>query len=202
MSDLETLIPRSIELVIDGEPLAIKPLKVGQMPGFLRAISPVMQQLTTTEIDWLALFGERGDDLLSAIAIAVGKPRAWVDELAADEAILLAAKVIEVNADFFYPVGDPETRRSVRPSEAAARSEGGGWFDAVQHLIEHGHRLPDILDYTLAQVRGFVAATARTDAARDARLLSVIAIGTRGDARHLDQTLDRLTDHAHLRPDR
>ena len=43
---------------------------------------------------------------------------------------------------------------------------------------------------------GFVAATARTDAARDARLLSVIAIGTRGDARHLDQTLDRLTDKA------
>lgn len=101
MSDLEALIPQSIELVIDGEPLAIKPLKVGQMPGFLRAISPVMQQLTASDIDWLALFGERGDDLLSAIAIAVGKPRAWVDELAADEAILLAAKVIEVNADFF-----------------------------------------------------------------------------------------------------
>ncbi|MBH2041973.1 MAG: hypothetical protein I8H87_00230 [Comamonadaceae bacterium] len=63
-------------------------------------------------------------------------------------------------------------------------------------MIEHGHRLPDILDYTLAQVRGFVAATARTDAARDARLLSVIAIGTRSDARQLDQTLDRLTDKA------
>ena len=31
----------------------------------------------------------------------MGKPRAWVDDLAADEAILLAAKVIEVNADFF-----------------------------------------------------------------------------------------------------
>ena len=28
------------------------------------------------------------------------------------------------------------------------------------------------------------------------RLLSVIAIGTRSDARHLDQTLDRLTDKA------
>ena len=99
MSDLETLIAQPVELVIDGEPLAIKPLKVGQMPAFLRAISPVMQQLTSSEIDWLALFGERGDDLLSAIAIAVGKPRTWVDELAADEAILLAAKVIEVNAE-------------------------------------------------------------------------------------------------------
>ena len=101
MSDLETLVPQGIELVIDGEPLAIKPLKVGQMPAFLRAITPVMQQLTAHEIDWLALFGQQGDDLLSAIAIAVGKPRAWVDELAADEAIVLAAKVIEVNADFF-----------------------------------------------------------------------------------------------------
>ena len=101
MSDLETLIPQAVELVINGEPLAIKPLKVGQMPAFLRAITPVMQQIGSDGIDWLALFGERGDDLLTAVSIAVGKPRAWVDELAADEAILLAAKVIEVNADFF-----------------------------------------------------------------------------------------------------
>ena len=69
--------------------------------GFLRAITPVMRQIGGDGIDWLALFGERGDDLLTAVSIAVNKPRAWVDELAADEAILLAAKVIEVNADFF-----------------------------------------------------------------------------------------------------
>ena len=71
------------------------------MPAFLRAISPVMQHLTRAEIDWLTLLGDQGDDLLAAIAIAVAKPRQWVDDLAADEAILLAAKVIEVNADFF-----------------------------------------------------------------------------------------------------
>ena len=101
MSELETIVPQGIELLIDGEPLLIKPLKVGQLPGFLRAISPVMRQMSSTEIDWLALFGERGDNLLSAIAIAVAKPRAWVDDLPADEAILLAAKMIEVNAVFF-----------------------------------------------------------------------------------------------------
>lgn len=101
MSDLEALIPQAVELVIDGEPLAIKPLKVGQMPAFLRAITPVMQQIGGDGIDWLALFGERGDDLLTAVSIAVGKPRAWVDALDADQAILLAAKVLEVNADFF-----------------------------------------------------------------------------------------------------
>ena len=101
MSDLETLIPAGADVVIAGEALTIRPLKVGQLPAFLRAITPVMQSLTAGEIDWLALFGERGHDLLTAIAIAIGKPRAWVDELAADEALLLAAKVIEVNADFF-----------------------------------------------------------------------------------------------------
>jgi hypothetical protein len=101
MSDLDALIPQAAELTVGGETLAIKPLKIGQMPAFLRAVSPVMQHLTRAEIDWLLLFGEHGEDLLTAIGIAVGKPRTWVDELAADEAILLAAKVIEVNADFF-----------------------------------------------------------------------------------------------------
>ena len=66
-------------------------------------------------------------------------------------------------------------------------------------MIDHGHRLPDILDYTLGQVRGFLAACERSDAARDARLLSLVAIGTRSDARNLDQALDRLTDLAQPR---
>lgn len=124
MSDLETLIPQAVELVIAGEPVTIKPLKVGQLPGFLRAVAPVMQQLSAPEIDWLALFGERGRDLLSAIAIAVGKPRAWVDELAADEAILLAAKVIEVNADFFTRMVIPKLDGLIAPMKPAPAAAG------------------------------------------------------------------------------
>jgi hypothetical protein len=124
MSDLETLIPQAVDLVIDGEPLAIKPLKVGQMPAFLRAITPVMQQIGGDGIDWLALFGERGDDLLTAVSIAVGKPRAWVDELAADEAILLAAKVIEVNADFFTRTVMPRLDSLIVQTSAAVATAG------------------------------------------------------------------------------
>lgn len=101
MTDLEKLIPQDTLVQIAGESIAISPLKVGQLPAFLRVISPVMVHLNSANIDWLTLFGERGDDLLSAIAIAVRKPREWVDNLAADDALLLAAKVIEVNADFF-----------------------------------------------------------------------------------------------------
>ena len=132
MTDLEKLIPQALELTVNGETLAIKPLKVGQMPAFLRAISPVMQHLSRTEIDWLTLFGERGDDLLSAIAIAVGKPRQWVDDLAADEAILLAAKVIEVNADFFTRTVMPKLdglftqAKNLAPVSAAPLSPASG----------------------------------------------------------------------------
>ena len=132
MTDLEKLIPQALEVSINGETLAIKPLKVGQMPAFLRAISPVMQHLTKTEIDWLALFGERGDDLLSAIAIAVGKPRQWVDELAADQAIVLAAKVIEVNADFFTRTVMPKLdgllgqARNLTPPPAQVATQASG----------------------------------------------------------------------------
>lgn len=126
MSDLETLIPQAVELVIDGEPLAIKPLKVGQMPAFLRAITPVMQQIGGDGIDWLALFGERGDDLLTAVSIAVGKPRTWVDALDADQAILLAAKVLEVNADFFTRTVLPRLDGLIaRTSAAAAMATAG-----------------------------------------------------------------------------
>ena len=130
MSDLETLIPQAVELDIDGEPLAIKPLKVGQMPAFLRAITPVMQQIGGDGIDWLTLIGERGDELLTAVSIAIGKPRAWVDELAADEAILLAAKVIEVNADFFTRTVMPRLNGEMggliaRTSAAAAAVTAG-----------------------------------------------------------------------------
>jgi hypothetical protein len=130
MSDLESLIPQAVELVIDGEPLAIKPLKVGQMPAFLRAITPVMQQIGGDGIDWLALFGERGDDLLTAVSIAVGKPRAWVDALDADQAILLAAKVLEVNADFFTRTVMPRLNGEMggliaRTSAAAAAVTAG-----------------------------------------------------------------------------
>ena len=126
MSDLDNLVPQAVELVIDGEPLAIRPLKVGQLPAFLRAITPVMQYLGGDGIDWLALFGERGDDLLTAVSIAVGKPRAWVDELAADEAILLAAKVIEVNADFFTRTVMPRLDGLIARTGATAAMATGG----------------------------------------------------------------------------
>lgn len=124
MSDLDKLVPQACEITLAGETVSVKPLKVGQMPAFLRAITPVMQQISGDGIDWLALFGQQGDDLLTAVSIAVGKPRAWVDDLAADEAIVLAAKVIEVNADFFTRTVMPRLDDLFAQANAAALGTG------------------------------------------------------------------------------
>lgn len=125
MSDLDKLVPQAFEITLAGETVAVKPLKVGQMPAFLRAITPVMKQIGGDGIDWLALFGERGDDLLTAVSIAIGKPRAWVDALDADEAILLAAKVIEVNADFFTRTVMPRLDGVIARTSALAAATAG-----------------------------------------------------------------------------
>ncbi|MFT4269181.1 MAG: hypothetical protein QM586_18515 [Xenophilus sp.] len=126
MSDLDKLVPQAFEITLAGEAVSVKPLKVGQMPAFLRAITPVMQQIGGDGIDWLALFGERGDDLLTAVSIAIGKPRAWVDALDADEAILLAAKVIEVNADFFTRTVMPRLDGLIARTSAAVATATAG----------------------------------------------------------------------------
>ncbi len=116
MTDLENLIPQDTLVLVAGVAIPISPLKVGQLPAFLRVISPLMAHLNQPEINWLALFGEHGDDLLSAIAIAVKKPREWVDDLAADDALLLAAKVMEVNADFFTRAVIPKLNGLLDPA--------------------------------------------------------------------------------------
>lgn len=99
-SALDALPPVPETVLIAGETLEIVPLKVGELPAFVRAIRPFAQALTQ-EVDWLALFGSRGEDLVQALAIACRRPKAWVEELELDEAIRLAEAVFEVNADFF-----------------------------------------------------------------------------------------------------
>lgn len=124
MTDLEKLVPQETPIEIAGQSVAIAPLKVGQLPAFLRCIAPLIGQLNAPQIDWLRLFGEHGDDLLSAIAIAVKKPREWVDDLAADEALMLAAKVMEVNADFFTRTVIPKLEALFNQSQGSRVSSG------------------------------------------------------------------------------
>lgn len=99
-SDLDVLVPQARVLEMAGQRLTIRALVVGELPAMLKAVRPFAEQLTG-EPDWLALLCDHGDALLAALALASRQPRDWVDALALDDAITLAAAVFEVNADFF-----------------------------------------------------------------------------------------------------
>ena len=99
-SDLDVLVPQARLMEMAGQRLTISPLVVGELPAMLKAVRPFAEQLTG-EPDWLALLCDHGDALLAALELASRQPREWVNALALDDAITLAAAVFEVNADFF-----------------------------------------------------------------------------------------------------
>ena len=100
-NELESLIPQGTAVSVASDTVVLHPLRVGQLPAMLRAVGSLAGHLQRDPIDWLQLLAEHGDALLDAVAIGSGKTRAWVDGLTPDDALLLAAKVVEVNTDFF-----------------------------------------------------------------------------------------------------
>lgn len=111
--EFAALPPLPVSIEIRGEMLDLTPLRVGELPAFVRAIRPFAAQLTTA-VDWLGLFADHGEALLEALALASRCPRLWIEGLALDEAIRLAEALLEVNADFFIRRVSPEIDRVAR----------------------------------------------------------------------------------------
>lgn len=104
MSDenqLEELIIPETKIELGGETLIVTPIRAGQLPAFIRAVRPVVPCFSQEEIDFMALIDEGGEHLLDAVALALSKPRAFVDALDAAELIRAVRCMIEVNVDFF-----------------------------------------------------------------------------------------------------
>ncbi|MDO3530849.1 hypothetical protein Q3O93_02825 [Ralstonia pseudosolanacearum] len=97
---MDVFPPPPVSVAAGGECLDITPLRVGELPAFLRAVQPVASRLAG-DIDWITLFAEEGERMLDLVALAARRPRAWVADLPIDEAIVLAEALIAVNADFF-----------------------------------------------------------------------------------------------------
>lgn len=88
----------------------ITPVKVRDLPAFLAAVEPIARDLATGDI--LAALTRNADALITATAIGAGVERAWLEAQDADVLVDLAARVLEVNTDFFV--------RRVLPKLAAA----------------------------------------------------------------------------------
>lgn len=96
---LETYVPEIRHPLICGKNVTVAPLKVRQIPPFLRAAGPAAQALFMGDL--AGALAVHGESLIHALAVATGEPADWLGELAADEFLTLLGEVVEVNADFF-----------------------------------------------------------------------------------------------------
>jgi hypothetical protein len=108
----------------DPRGLAIQPIKVRDLPRFLRAVEPIAAELATGDIAGALL--RNVDAVIEATCIGAGVERAWLEEQTPDVLAELAARVLEVNADFFvHRVLPTLTAAADRLTQSAQAASGG-----------------------------------------------------------------------------
>lgn len=129
--DLDILDPPGHRVTVGGQSIAVRPLTIGQLPRFARAIRPAAPLLAGNEAardpDWLALIADHGEALIEAAAVATGIEPKEIEALAPDEFVLLCGAIFESNVDFFLQrLGPAMERASDRIVAATARIPGAG----------------------------------------------------------------------------
>lgn len=82
------------------EAQAVTPVRVKDLPAFLMAIEAFARDLAQGD-DILSVLTRHADAVITATAIGAGVRRDWLEEQDLDVLVALAARVVEVNADFF-----------------------------------------------------------------------------------------------------
>ena len=96
---LDAFVPETIRVTLPRGPVDVRPLTVGQLPGFGRAVTPIMPLLLSGQIV-PALMADP-EAFFEAVAISTGLPTDELKALDPAHFIPLAQAVIEVNVDFF-----------------------------------------------------------------------------------------------------
>lgn len=99
-TDFATFPPIPIVVTLSGIALELTPIRLGELPRLLAGVHPLAEEITA-DPDWMALLGRHGDAVLDLLALTTRRERAWINDLSLEDAVLLAAAVFEVNADFF-----------------------------------------------------------------------------------------------------
>jgi hypothetical protein len=94
----------------------LTPIRLASCHG--RRGAPLAEEITS-DPDWMALLGRHGDAVLDLLAITTRRERAWINDPSLEDAVLLAAAVFEVNADFSWRTSFRRFR--ARPSDSHRR---------------------------------------------------------------------------------
>jgi len=118
---LDVLAPAPRPVQFKGQAYQVGPLKLGQLPAFARAIRPLTGALgdmftgdRPLDVGGVVdLMADHGEELLQAVAIATGIPRAELDKGDAADLLHLVPVVLSVNRDFLLGRLPPAMRAAV-----------------------------------------------------------------------------------------
>jgi hypothetical protein len=109
----------------------IEPVRVRDLPRFLKAIEPIATELAAGDL--AAAMMRHADGIIEATVIGARVERAWLEEQTPDVLATLAARVLEVNADFFVRRVLPiVTAAAQRMAQAASGGTNGSQDSSTQ----------------------------------------------------------------------
>lgn len=132
---LEAIDPASEPVKVDGKVVDLRPMKIGQIPAFSRALAGIAANDLVALADGdgssnlgalMALIGAHGDQIIKAAAIAARLDERVVANTDPDEFVLLVAGVMRVNADFFARRLAPLFSTLAAQAQALAARSGAG----------------------------------------------------------------------------
>jgi hypothetical protein len=120
--DLEAVVPPQVEITAGGQTYTITPIKLGQLPRVIRAISPVLGSIDRTlppEAAVKKILLTHPEVVLRVLEAATPLHGDAVEALALDEAAALIGAVVQCNVDFFEKAVAPALARLTADIEAA-----------------------------------------------------------------------------------
>jgi len=119
----DALVPRSLVVPIRGADVAVGQYTLRTLTPATRHIRAILPHVPDLEnVDILALIEHCTDDAAALIALATGRPRAWVDDLTPDEALDLLGGVLQVNAEMLAKKLPAAMQRMVARVQTVATS--------------------------------------------------------------------------------
>lgn len=123
---LDVIEPKAHPAAFAGRIEHIRPIRVGKLPAFSRAIQPILPALTAAfgggRLDAaaiVAMIGEHGDAFFDALSIASEIPRQELEDGDIADLLEVVAKVMAANRDFL-------TGRLIQALRATVPTTGAG----------------------------------------------------------------------------
>jgi hypothetical protein len=120
VSELEQLVNAPATFEVAGVPLDVRPLRIRELPAFIRAAAPLVEAFNAHLVeaeDLLAFVEAGGEHLVAAVALAARISPEFVDALPAGAFLRLVERVLAENADFFVEAA-PAIMRLLRTTGA------------------------------------------------------------------------------------